>query len=269
LLSVSIPSLTKDEVGLDEMSQASSNKIMPALKPGELRAYMLFGDGDSINTADFSEENEPTITSVKPALSSPTKPSTPTKSSPSTDRKGTENAINSPSKGLHTASVPLKPVTAFSADTLWEANFLLAPSTNVEAFNQSFRTLNLTGDPSSELANYWRSLDKPPVLLLNSSPFTKRLEKAFQPDNPNIHAHTLQFADTVGLTSVPETGVMVGADEVIEEKIEKPFEPPLTEMKKSTNRNKVPIKRFKTSSSTPSIDKELLLKGTHNVLFYF
>lgn len=92
--------------------------------------------------------------------------------------------ITSLSPGKTPKSLPK--VQGFSAEMFWDNTFLLAPQEAIKLYNYHIKSFYQyhTGVPIDKVADYWTSLEKPPVVILGdtqptASPIITSSQKSF------------------------------------------------------------------------------------------
>lgn len=196
VVSISLPSVDRDRcsspaedphlmltqrTATPEPERAPSRSAMlPPLQIGETRSRLLMDERSSVTSEDED------IAALADSLALISK------------AIETHDPQPAPLSVPRPASAP-SPIRAYTADTLWAANFLLAPADAVQTYNARFRDLNLTGDPASDMSSYWRSMAEPPVVLLGQqSPYAKRLAQAtllqatIPSVQPAVHAQSIE-----------------------------------------------------------------------------
>eukprot|EP00981_Chlorochromonas_danica_P013213 scaffold5974_cov158-Ochromonas_danica.AAC.14 len=161
------PHASASELIVEPTTQAVEPlKLLPPLEPGELRGKLLASE-DSASKSNDEGDASPDLNKLASSLVHNESDQIPPSPMPN------------PSDQVDNNLLPVKSVEGFSADLLWKPQFLLAPPQSVSAFNESFRGLKATGSLEGDLTNYWRKLDTPPTLVMENSPYGKRLEKRY------------------------------------------------------------------------------------------
>lgn len=161
------PHPSASELIAESTSQAVEPlKLLPPLEAGELRGKLLASE-DSVSKSNDEGDASPDLNQLASSLVHNESDQVPPFPMPN------------PSEQVDNNVLPVKSVEGFSADLLWKPQFLLAPPQSVSAFNESFRGLKVTGSLEGDLTNYWRKLNTPPALVMENSPYNKRLEKRY------------------------------------------------------------------------------------------